>query len=307
MHGKDPVAGLQLGLPHKPAPPALLGLICESSLSKTLILLGLIEGQDAIVTLQKLPFMIDDGEFFRTLGLDQIHHLDTNDVYSWNVATILQDAERNPSAKVNLIYPATQTHIKKYRAQQKRVVNETPEMYENVVAPYIQTMKGTRIQWVYNILHHGVEADRVIKRNDDPVNGFVLLPDMKWDRKDMQSLYLVAIVLRDDLASIRDLTQAHLPFLRSIKNEIQETVKEKYVLEPSQLKLYFHYQPSYYHLHIHVANVAHEQLDFGKSVLLDNVVAQLEAISPKTMKDLTLSYIIGEGHQLWQNGLRDYS
>lgn len=80
--------------------------------------------------------------------------------------------------KANIIYPATETHIKKYGKQNKRMVRETPELYRNVVVPYIETMKGSRIQWVYNILHHGAEADRVIYRDDDAVNGFVLLPDM---------------------------------------------------------------------------------------------------------------------------------
>lgn len=165
--------------------------------------------------------------------------LDQNDVYHWSVATVDQDLD-NPAAKVNMIYPATETHIKKYRQQPKRIVTETPELYQQIVKPYIETMKGDRIKWVYNILHEGVEADRVVKRNDDAVNGYVLLPDLKWDRKTMSSLYLVAIALRHDIASIRDLKASHIPYLVQMRDEILAVVKKTYGLDRSQIKLFFH-------------------------------------------------------------------
>lgn len=283
-------------------------ILDQNSLTKTVILLGTVDGEYAIATLQKLPFSTEEGSsFFQDLGLDQVKHLELNDVYSWNLATIKQDIEDAPSAKVNLIYPATETHIAKYRAQPRRIINETPQMYKDIVVPYIETMKGDRIKWVYNILHRGAEADRVIYRNDDPENGFLLLPDMKWDRKDLKSLYLVTLVLREDLSSIRDLNESHIPFLQNVKREIQSAVYENFGLGPSELKLYFHYQPSYYHLHIHVANVAHEQLDFGKSILIDNVIEQLKFLGPEGFQNMTLSYLIGEGHQLWKNGLSNYA
>jgi len=31
----------------------------------------------------------------------------------------------------------------------------------------------------------------------------------------------------------------------------QEAIKQKYGLSQSQLRIYLHYQPSYYHLHVH--------------------------------------------------------
>lgn len=161
-------------------------------------------------------------------------------MYYWSVATIKQDIGESPAAKVNLIYPATETHIKKYRQQLKRIVVETPELYEQVVAPYIETMKGDRIKWVYNILHEGVEADRVLIRNDDPVDGYVLLPDLKWDRKTLPALYLVAIALRHDIASVRDLNSSHIPYLTKIRDEILAVVKTTYGLDRSQIKLFFH-------------------------------------------------------------------
>lgn len=42
------------------------------------------------------------------------------------------------------------------------------------------------IQWVYNILEKKAEADRIIYEDPDPVVGFVLLPDFKWDQKQVR-------------------------------------------------------------------------------------------------------------------------
>lgn len=71
-------------------------------------------------------------------------------------------------------------------------------------------------QWVYNILNKETEADRIVFEDTCPDSGFILLPDMKWDRKDMDALYLQALVHRRDILSLRDLDQRHLPLLKNI-------------------------------------------------------------------------------------------
>lgn len=41
---------------------------------------------------------------------------------------------------------------------------------------------------MYNILDKKAEADRIIYENPDPVDGFVLIPDLKWNQKQVQGL-----------------------------------------------------------------------------------------------------------------------
>lgn len=69
---------------------------------------------------------------------------------------------------------------------------------------------------MYNALEGKAESDRVVYSDPDPLSGFLLLPDMKWDRSDLQNLYMLAIVRRRDLFSLRDLTTEHLPLLKNI-------------------------------------------------------------------------------------------
>lgn len=69
---------------------------------------------------------------------------------------------------------------------------------------------------MYNILEKKKEAERIVFEDEDKENGFILLPDMKWDGKQVDDLYLVAIVHKHGLRSIRDLDQSHLPLLNRI-------------------------------------------------------------------------------------------
>jgi len=105
--------------------------------------------------------------------------LDRNDIYHWFLASLHQDATLNASVKITLIYPATKTHIRKYSAQQARMIVETPEMYEKYVSKYVeQKIAGGRLNWVTNILTHKAESERIVFEDPDPIDGFIILPDL---------------------------------------------------------------------------------------------------------------------------------
>lgn len=52
--------------------------------------------------------------------------------------------------------------------------------------------------------------------DSNPTNGFILLPDLKWNGTTLENLYLLAIVITKDIKSLRDLTSEHLPLLKNI-------------------------------------------------------------------------------------------
>lgn len=178
-----------------------------------------------------------------------------------------------------MICPATEKHVKKYLHQEVFLVEESGDDYRTVTLPYISSQSFSvqvrlqwpltlhthiytlhtaynctahvsfSFQWVHNILEKKAEADRVVFEDPDPVTGFVLLPDFKWDQKQvnlwwicvrifetpwikaqwksmivsftlqLQDLYLIAIVHRRDVKSLRDLTAEHLPLLTNIRSK----------------------------------------------------------------------------------------
>ncbi|KAJ2789086.1 hypothetical protein H4R20_007245, partial [Coemansia guatemalensis] len=156
--------------------------------------------------------------------------------------------------RLSLIFPATEKHINKYRRQERKWIRETPELYSKVTQPFIYAQPQSQIQWVYNILSKAVEADRIVYEDPDPLNGFIILPDLKWDNATAASMYLVAIVHRRDIKSLRDLTDMHLPLLKNIRAKA-DIAAQHYGVPHDKLRLYVHYQPSYYHFHVHITNV----------------------------------------------------
>ncbi|KAM5311259.1 m7GpppX diphosphatase isoform 2-T2 [Glossophaga mutica] len=194
----------------------------ESARDKILFLHGKVneasgDGEDAIVILEKTPFQVDQVAQL-LMGSPELQLQFSNDIYS----TYHMFPPRQLSdVKTTVVYPATEKHLQKYLRQDLHLVRETGSDYKNVTSPYLES-QSLSIQWVYNILDKKAEADRIVFENPDPSDGFVLIPDLKWNQQQLDDLYLIAICHRRGIRSLRDLTAEHLPLLRNILREGQE-------------------------------------------------------------------------------------
>src|SRR5208282_2707843 len=113
--------------------------------------------------------------------------------------------------------------------------------------------------------------------------------------------HLLAVVERRDIWSIRDLRKKHIAWLKDMKCKIvQATVKTYPELEEDLLKLYVHYQPTYYHFHMHIVHVALEAgptQATGKAIGLESIISQLETMGggdEAGMDAVALTYTVGE-------------
>lgn len=138
---------------------------------------------------------------------------------------------------------------------------------------------------MYNFLAKKAEAERIIFEDPDPHNGFILAPDLKWDGKNVENLYVLAVIHRrnvksvrrvpfiiisvDDVSDVRryytlcyaymkfyvthsrDLTANDLPLLENIREKSLSAIEKEYGLRSDQVRMYFHYQPTFFHLHVH--------------------------------------------------------
>ncbi|KAG1970169.1 m7GpppX diphosphatase [Pimephales promelas] len=247
----------------------------ECAREKNIFIHGKVKGQDAVVILEKTPIRQDT--LSELLKSSRLHLEMKNDVYS---SYQLQAPAHLNEIKTTVICPATEKHVKKYLHQEVFLVEESGEDYRTVTLPYISSQSFS-VQWVHNILEKKAEADRIVFEDPDPVTGFVLLPDFKWDQKQLQDLYLIAIVHRRDVKSLRDLTSQHLPLLTNIRRKGEDTIQRQYGVPPSKLRVYFHYQPSYYHLHVHFTSLEYSAPGSGveRAHLLSDVIQNLQADS----------------------------
>lgn len=190
------------------------------------------------------------------------------------------------------------------------MVTETPEIYAKQIRPYMQRQREEgRLNWVFNIIDGKTEVEDVIFRTPlgkEGDEGFLLLPDLNWDRKTIEALHLLGLVERRDIWSLRDLKKKHIPWLQHMRAKlIEATVRNYPELEEDQLKLYVHYQPTYYHFHIHIVHVQLEAgatQATGKAIGLESIMAQVEGMEgddEKGMEAVSLNYTVGEASEIW--------
>jgi m7GpppX diphosphatase len=158
--------------------------------------------------------------------------------------------DQPPDLKINLIYPCTPKHIAKYSPQRMRYVTETPELYRDKIQPYMRRQREEgKLNWIFNILEGRTEQEDVMFREDSatpesglPQNeGFLVLPDLNWDRKTLAGLHVLGLVERRDIWSLRDLRKEHVVWLKHMRKKLVDaTVKIYPDIEQDELKLYVH-------------------------------------------------------------------
>lgn len=137
-------------------------------------------------------------------------------------------------------------------------ITETYEEYLNK----LEQMDNINTTWIKKIINNESEQDKVIFRNDE----FIIVRDWKFSVKysdkdnvledgfkpifDFKDLHLLGIPCIN-IKSIRDIKLEHIPLLDKIKKEGIKVCENIFGIDENQIKIYFHYPPSTYHLHIH--------------------------------------------------------
>jgi len=274
-------------------------ILKNDSKSKVVHVLGNFKDdpEDAIVSMVKTPFSEDTISKILS-GASTVKKEFVNDAYGQYQ---LYTKSAINMINTQIIKPATEKHVLKFTEQQPFLFYETVDMYEKITKPYLEKQSFS-IQWVYNILDHKTESERIIYEDEDEESGYILLPDLKWDTHQIEDLHVIAIVNNRNITSIRDLTATHLPLLKKIMNKGMDTISKKYGVPSTQIRAYFHYYPSYYHLHVHFS---HLMFDAGgttveKAHLLRDVIDNIEQISDDFYSKKTLSVALCERDPLLQ-------
>lgn len=198
-----------------------------------------------------------------------------------------------PSFRVELISPASEKQLQRAMPTPALVlVEETPQLYQQVVAPYIQSVvESGSLRWVENIVTGKKETERLLL----DAEGYVLNVDTKWkthpdamsvpkelwktsmNKQALEDLYCLAIVKDSGIATIRNLREAHLPMLRDIQTRCPQVLEEVYGVPKNQLRIFLHYQPQFYHLHFHFTRLENGiGCEVERGHLLADVIQNLE-------------------------------
>lgn len=270
---------------------------------KSITLQGLYADQQAVLVLEKTPFeessakeALNDKTLVASLDF-------FNDRYHSYMIKSINPARSLSDLKTTFIWPATDDVLKKYTRAEVVFFPETPEVYSKVVEPYIEritTMEVNPAQWVYNILEGKSEKERVIFNDPNPDSGFMLTKNLKA-MDDDKDLYLLAICHRRDIRSLRDLNDEHLVLLKNILIKGTKAIKDKFKKHKGHMRLFVHYQPTFYHFHVHFKAVdpgSYSSSD--RDHLLTTVISNL-TLNKDYYKKSTITYPLEKTSALFQD------
>ncbi|ORY53246.1 HIT-like protein [Rhizoclosmatium globosum] len=224
----------------------------------------------------------------------------STDVIAENDIYLRYLARFESTHKLQFIHPCTLTHIRKYVSVPFVKILETPEKYNTVVKKYIDAIPKARTSWIDKIVKREAEVEDLLY-SEEGADGFVILPDSKWDQRTIANLYLLVIAADGEkLKSLRDLRGSNVSFLKKVKGAVEKLVKERYGISANGLRLFVHYQPSYYHFHVHVVNAQVEPtggMAAGQAHLLEDIIDNLQLDSLDYTKR-TLAYFLPQTHEL---------
>ncbi|VDP07035.1 unnamed protein product [Heligmosomoides polygyrus] len=259
----------------------------DASHKSLFVLVSHSNGEQGVLLLNKSPFSEKADDISAIINSAELSEIMKNDIFGSYDAVIPQ---RLNVVKSTLIYPANEKVIAKYRQEEKFIIHETAEDYQTITVEYIKKYQMD-LKWLYNVLTKESEAERIIFEDPDPHNGFILSPDIKWDGKSLENLYVLAMIHRRGVRSIRDLTADDLPLLENLRSKCLSAIREKYGVRPDQIRAYFHYQPCFYHLHVHFVSLKYDAPASSTlaAVLLDDVINNIKMV-PDYYKKATLTF-----------------
>ncbi|KAF9266808.1 scavenger mRNA decapping enzyme [Marasmius fiardii PR-910] len=287
------------------------------------------ERLQAIVRLEKTAFATECAEEIfhpedAVALIPKTRLIGSTDIYTWLAGwgspSASEEKQPHGDVKISIVCPATELHVRKYSKQLSILVQETPTLYQQIVEPYISSFPAARTQWVTEILEGRAEQDKILFSSPE----IIILPDMKWDLHTVGSLYLVAIIRGTHLRSLRDLRGEHVQLLKNIRDEAYKVAGDRWAIGKGGLRLFIHYQPSYYHFHVHIVNASYDSglgMIAGQAHLLEDVISLVYTFSLTSMnrihltsvflvklefnggifKALTLTYGLGEQHGLYES------
>lgn len=215
---------------------------------------GLINNVPAIYI---FPFKkINNEEFFK-ISNEKNELINQNDIY-YVYSTFIP-----LSFKYRLVYPATTEHLIKY--------NSKMIFKKETYAEYLQQSEKMSLNWIKNIFE-GKTNEKIYYQDEC----MVLINNYKWDGLNVNNIQLLIIFKNSNLKSIRDLDSVEL--LYNAKNIIIQNIKN-FGLTYNDIVCFFHYKPTYDHLHLHICNINLEgdpSMSVTRARLLEDVIYNIE-------------------------------
>ena len=177
------------------------------------------------------------------------------------------------------------------RARNRYLIHETPVASESAQMKEFIKSEIAEKPWIYKIISGKKEQDQMIYQCSD----YLVLPDT--EALNEQGILNWMVIFTDPaLTSMRSLRGSHVPLLAGIRDKLLELMPPEFEAP----MIYFHYPPSVWQLHLHVAapcDVLRTTNSMQKVCFLQDVIANLR-IDAEYYAKATVTFILPSTHEL---------
>jgi m7GpppX diphosphatase len=139
--------------------------------------------------------------------------------------------------------------ITKQKSYSTKIIKESYEEYLETISKRDKEID----RWIYNIIDGISEQHKILYKDEQ----CIVIPTYTWDSKNEKKLHVLCLPTDISLRSIRELSLKDVPLLEHMRNVTLQQIEQKYKLKEERIKMFFHYDPSTYHLHIHFINTSY--------------------------------------------------
>ena len=207
------------------------------------------------------------------------NQFDNEDFWTFNV----------DNKQINVV--CQKEHLKENPKDKYITIVETKEDYKNIIVSYINNIYKFNTKWIFDILDKKSETDKILFEHKK----FMIVKDKHWIDNNKKNFYILTFPF-EDIKSIRDLRGKHVDILLEMKNYCIK-IAEKNGINSNELYFFFHYHPSFYHLHLHCCIINHPSLTskYFRCKMLDTVITNLKSKS-NYYRDCNIKFEIPEKH-----------
>jgi Scavenger mRNA decapping enzyme C-term binding len=167
------------------------------------------------------------------------------------------------------------------RGYNPHYVEETYEEY----LKKLEELDPINMTWIKKIISGDAEQEKVLERNSE----YIVARDWKFDISldedgnatfKREDLHILGIPI-EQIGSIRDIEPDQIPMLNEMKEKALYICEETFGMKRDEIKIYFHYPPTTYHLHVHYTWVGLDDstTNFERALDYDTVMRNI-ALDP---------------------------
>ena len=190
--------------------------------------------------------------------------------------------------KVNVV--CQKEHLNDNNKDKYISIVETKIEYSTKILPYINNIYDNNTKWIFDILNKKREQDKLLFEDDD----MMIVKDKNY-YEDKHGFYVLALPF-DKLKTIRDLRAKHINLLKLMKENCIK-VANQHGINENELYFFFHYHPSFYHLHMHCCIINHKSLSskYFRCKMLETILQNLK-YKANYYRDNDIKFEIPEKH-----------